>query len=54
MFLLKECKHNILFIKALDVENDYKYLQVLFSRSGSFFSAKNFLAGQVETVMYKC
>ena len=26
--------------QTLDIENDYKYLGVLFSRNGSFFSAK--------------
>ena len=36
----------------LDIENDYKYLGVLFSRSGTFFSAKKLLAGQAENAMY--
>ena len=37
--------------QTLDIENDYKYLGVLFSRSGSFFSARKLLAGQAEKAM---
>ena len=38
--------------QTLDIENEYKYLGVLFSRSGSFFAAKKLLAGQAEKAMY--
>ena len=37
----------------LDIENEYKYLWVLFSRSGSFFAAKKkLLADHAEKAMY--
>ena len=38
--------------QTLDVEKDYKYLGMLFSRSGSFFSATKLLAGQAEKAMF--
>ena len=38
--------------QTLDIENECKYLGVLFSRSGSFFAAKKLLAGQTEKAMY--
>ena len=38
--------------QTLDIENEYKYLGVLFSRSGSFFAAKKLLVGQAEKAIY--
>ena len=37
----------------LDIESDYKYLGVLFSKSGSFYSAKKELVNQAEKAMYR-
>lgn len=36
----------------MEVGNEYKYLGVLFSRSGSFFAAKKHLVSQAEKAMY--
>ena len=38
--------------QLLDIESDYKYLGVLFSKSGSFYSAKKQLVNQAEKAMY--
>ena len=38
--------------QILDIESDYKYLGVLFSKSGSFYSAKKQLVNQAEKAMY--
>ena len=38
--------------QILDIESDYKYLGVLFRKSGSFYSAKKQLVNQAEKAMY--
>ena len=38
--------------QTMDIERDYKYLGMLFSKSGSFYSAKKQLANQAEREMY--
>ena len=38
--------------QTLDIESDYKYLGVVFSKSGSFYSAKKQLVNQAEKAMY--
>ena len=55
-FIFSKCRQaNYSFVlndQTLDIESDYKYLGVLFSKSGSFYSTKKQQVNQAEKAVY--